>query len=146
MRVWTLWIIPCISNAPPAMHMIVKSLLMSFLTSNSRKHSFEDRGYNVAKIFVCIVDQEARHDVSSKENRVYLRKYDWWLCKEHHFVECLFNKLQHFRRIATRYDKFAESFFAFIAILLNIVPIYWSFQNDPRTPCNRSSHVLCLGV
>jgi len=48
---------------------------------------------------------------------------DWWLYKERHLVECFFQKLKWFRRIATRYDKLDASFLAFvylasIAILL----------------------------
>jgi len=31
-------------------------------------------------------------------------------------AECFFNKLKHFRRIATRYDKLAASFTAFVYI------------------------------
>ena len=43
--------------------------------------------------------------------------------KERHLVECFFQKLKWFRRIATRYDKLDASFLAFvylasIAILL----------------------------
>ncbi len=48
---------------------------------------------------------------------------DWWLYKERHLVECFFQKLIWFLRIATRYDKLDASFLsfvflAFIAILL----------------------------
>ena len=37
---------------------------------------------------------------------------DWWLYKERHLVECFFQKLKWFRRIATRYDKLDASFLA----------------------------------
>ena len=48
---------------------------------------------------------------------------DWHLYKERHLVECFFQKIKWFRRIATRYDKLDASFLAFvylasIAILL----------------------------
>ena len=48
---------------------------------------------------------------------------DWYLYKERHLVECFFQKIKWFRRIATRYDKLDASFLAFvylaaIAILL----------------------------
>ena len=48
---------------------------------------------------------------------------DWSLYKERHLVECFFQKIKWFRRIATRYDKSDASFLAFvylasIAILL----------------------------
>ena len=48
---------------------------------------------------------------------------DWHLYKEQHLIECFFQKIKWFRRIATRYDKLDVFFLAFvylasIAILL----------------------------
>jgi hypothetical protein len=39
---------------------------------------------------------------------------DWWLYKERHLVECFFQKLKWFLRVATRYDKRDDSFLAFV--------------------------------
>ena len=39
---------------------------------------------------------------------------DVHIYKERHLVECFCNKLKVFRRVATRYDKLAVSFVAFI--------------------------------
>ena len=39
---------------------------------------------------------------------------DWHLYKERHLVECFFQKIKWFRRIATRYDKLDASFLAFV--------------------------------
>jgi len=36
--------------------------------------------------------------------------------KERHLVECFFQKLKRYRRIATRYDKLAVRFLAFIHV------------------------------
>ena len=41
---------------------------------------------------------------------------DFWLYKERHLVECFFNKIKAFRRVATRYDKLATSFLAFVYV------------------------------
>lgn len=46
---------------------------------------------------------------------------DWWLYKERHLVECFFQKLKWFHRIATRYDKSDASFLTFI--FLASIPI-----------------------
>ena len=75
-----------------------------------------DRGYDTDEILVYIENQDARHTIPPKSNRLYQRKCDWWLYKERHLVECFFNKLKHFRRVATRYDKLAASFFAFVLL------------------------------
>ena len=39
---------------------------------------------------------------------------DWWLYKERHLVETFFLKLKEFRRVATRFDKLASRFLAFV--------------------------------
>lgn len=36
--------------------------------------------------------------------------------KERHLVECFFNTIKAFRRVATRYDKLASSFLAFVRV------------------------------
>ncbi len=38
------------------------------------------------------------------------------LYKERHLVECFINKIKHFCRIATRYDKIALAYFSMICI------------------------------
>jgi len=75
-----------------------------------------DRGYDTDEFLIYIENQDARHTIPPKSNRVYQRKRDWWLYKERHLVECFFNKLKHFRPVATRYDKLAKSFFAFVLL------------------------------
>ena len=39
---------------------------------------------------------------------------DYCLYKERHLVECFFQKMKWFRRVATRYDKLDKSFLAFV--------------------------------
>jgi transposase len=42
--------------------------------------------------------------------------YDAHLYKERHLVECFINKIKHFRRVATRYDKTIASYASFVAV------------------------------
>jgi putative transposase len=42
--------------------------------------------------------------------------YDRHLYKERHLVECFINKIKHFRRMATRYDKTIASYASFVAV------------------------------
>lgn len=54
-------------------------------------------------------------------HRREIREYDRFLYKERNIIERMFGKMKHFRGIATRYNKLAVSFAAFVqlaAILL----------------------------
>ena len=42
------------------------------------------------------------------------RGYDRHLYKERYLVECFINKIKHFRRIVTRYEKTAHAFLSMI--------------------------------
>jgi transposase len=51
--------------------------------------------------------QSAKGD---KENRPYDR---WWY-GERHLVECFINKVKHFRRVFSRFDKLASRYMGFL--------------------------------
>jgi len=61
-----------------------------------------------------ITNKQATYTTPPKTNSQHPWKVDWYRYKERHLVECFFNKIKHFRRVATRYDKLAKSFLAFI--------------------------------
>lgn len=75
-----------------------------------------DKAYGTSKIREYIERQKASYTIPPKSNIMNKWQYDFWLYKERHLIECFFNKLKAFRRIATRYDKLASSFLAFIYI------------------------------
>ena len=82
-----------------------------------------DRAYGAKAIRAYISEQGAGYVIPPQSNISEPWPVDWWLYKERHLVECFFQKLKWFRRIATRYDKLDASFLAFvylasIAILL----------------------------
>ena len=73
-----------------------------------------DRAYGAKQIRDYITEQNAVFTIPPRGDCT-----DPWYCdfhtyKERHLVECFFNKLKVFRRVATRYDKLAVSFVAFI--------------------------------
>lgn len=75
-----------------------------------------DRGYDSDEIMLYIEDPEGLHTIPPRSNRHDQRKYDKERYKERHLVENFFEKLKHFRRVATRYDKLSSSFFAFVLL------------------------------
>jgi len=75
-----------------------------------------DKGYDADYIVGAALGMGALAVIPPKSNRLIQRPYDTELYKERNLVERLFNKLKHFRRVATRYDKTANSFMAFLHI------------------------------
>ena len=79
-----------------------------------------DKGYDADYIIEAVEGIGAMAVIPPKSNRKTSREYDKDIYKERNLIERLFNKLKHFRRIATRYDKTALSFMSF----LNVAAIY----------------------
>jgi transposase len=59
--------------------------------------------------------------IPPKANRKTPRDCDFALYCERNLVERFFNKLKHFRAIATRYDKLARNFLAGVQIVCAII-------------------------
>ncbi len=79
-----------------------------------------DKAYGSKEIRDYITEHGATYAIPPKANNPDPWDCDWWQYKERHLVECFFNKLKHFRRIATRYDKLISRFktFTFLAAVM----------------------------
>jgi putative transposase len=75
-----------------------------------------DKGYDAGYILEACKKSNTQVVIPPKSNRKEQRDYDTYLYKERNLVERMFNKLKHYRRIASRYDKTAVSFLSFIQI------------------------------
>jgi len=73
-----------------------------------------DKAYGSNEILDYIQRQDSEYTIPPKTNTVNPWRCDWAIYKERHLVECLFQKLKWFRRIATHYDKLHASFLAFV--------------------------------
>lgn len=73
-----------------------------------------DRAYGASSIRAYITEKGATYTIPPQSNIKQPWPVDWWLYKERHLIECFFQKLKWFRRIATRYDKLDSSFLAFV--------------------------------
>lgn len=73
-----------------------------------------DKGYDSDELVETIEATGALANIPPRSNRKNKRPVDWHRYKARHLVECFFNRLKQFRRIATRYDKLANRFNAFL--------------------------------
>ncbi len=74
-----------------------------------------DKGYDSNALIDQIQNQNCIPVIPPRSNRKTPREYDEDLYKERHLVECFFNKIKHFRRVFSRFDKKASSFAGFLA-------------------------------
>ena len=59
--------------------------------------------------------------IPPKANRNVKRDCDFVLYRERNLVERFFNKIKHYRAIATRYDKLARNFLAAVQLVAAII-------------------------
>lgn len=80
-------------------------------------HVIADAGYDADALRAFIADQlGATAHIKQNPTRAGHKAIDWVLYKERHLVECFFNKLKRFRRIALRCEKTLPAFRAFVSL------------------------------
>ncbi len=80
------------------------------------EHVLGDKAYDGDRFRDTIAARGMIAVIPPNRSRSIAIDYDKELYKERHLVECLINKIKHFRRIATRYDKTVCSFFAMLCL------------------------------
>ena len=75
-----------------------------------------DRGYDSNAVLNFISQAGARPHIPSLSRRLVRRSIDPETYRQRNLVERFFNKLKHFRRIATRFDKLARNYLAAVLI------------------------------
>ena len=80
------------------------------------RHVVADRGFFARSIIERIEAEGANAHIPSQSNVRVRRVVDREIYRQRNLVERFFNKLKHFRRIATRFDKLARNYLAAINI------------------------------
>ena len=75
-----------------------------------------DRGYDSNWFRAALVKGGCKPCIPSTKSRKVRLPYDKTLYKQRHKIENMFAKLKDWRRIATRYDRCAHTFFSAICI------------------------------
>jgi transposase len=75
-----------------------------------------DRGYDADWIRELVNEQGAWANIPPKRNRKHPICFSPYLYRSRNLVERFFNKIKQCRRIATRYDKLAANYLAFIKL------------------------------
>jgi transposase len=80
-----------------------------------------DKAYDADAFIQTITQAGTEAVVPPRQNRHQTRHYDQHKYKHRNLIKRFFCRLKEFRRIATRYDKLASRFSAFIALVASFV-------------------------
>jgi transposase len=80
-----------------------------------------DKGYDSNAFVESITAQGSEPVIPPRYNRLNPRTFDRHIYKSRHLIECFFNRIKQFRRVATRYDKLATSFLSFVHLACTLV-------------------------
>ena len=76
-----------------------------------------DKAFDAAPLLDRVREMGAKAVIPPKTNRKVSREFDAHHYKSRNLIERFFARIKQFRRIATRYDKLAVRFSAFICIV-----------------------------
>ena len=82
-----------------------------------------DRGYDSNPFRAALSQRGIAACIPSKKNRKQPIPYDKTLYRQRHKIENVFGRIKDWRRVATRYDRCAHTFFSAICIAATV--IFW---------------------
>ena len=93
----------------------------ALLLSAPIEYVIADKGYDAESFVQVIRERGAVPVIPPRSNRKMPREYDAHLYKERHLVECFINKIKHYRRIFSRYDKLAATYLGFLHFVSTLI-------------------------
>ena len=89
-----------------------------------------DRGYDSDALRARLAEQGAWGNIKPMPHRVNVPSFSPYLYRFRNLVECFFNKLKHFRAVATRYEKHDANYLALVK--LAAIRIWFRFMSWSR--------------
>jgi transposase len=80
-----------------------------------------DRSYDSADFLQKIAENNALAVIPPRRNRKEQRAYDKHIYKERHLVECFFNKIKHYRRLFSRFEKLDKRHIGFLSLAAALI-------------------------
>lgn len=93
----------------------------ALVSPHNAKAVIGDKGYDSDKFVAFIEAREAEAVIPSRKNRKEQREIDENLYKDRNKVERFINRIKHYRRIATRYDKTARNYLSFVYLASTMI-------------------------
>ena len=93
----------------------------ALLGAYAGEYVIADRGYASAAFSEQLEQQGIIPVIPPHPRSLMPQWYDRALYKERHVIECFFNKLKHYRRVFTRFDKLAQRYLSFVHLVSTFI-------------------------
>jgi transposase len=93
----------------------------ALIASYQCEHVIGDKAYDSDRFLQVVLSQGAVPIIPPRSNRKVLCEYDEHLYKERHLVECFINKVKHYRRIFSRFEKLAQRYLGFLSFVSSLI-------------------------
>ena len=80
-----------------------------------------DKGYDSADFIRGLIAAGVEAVIPPRVNRTEQREYDEHLYRERHLVECFINKVKHYRRVFSRFEKLSRNYLGFLSFVSALV-------------------------
>jgi transposase len=80
-----------------------------------------DKGYDDADFIKALIAAGVEAVIPPRVNRKEQREYDAHLYRERHLVECFINKIKHYRRVFSRFEKLSKNYLGFLSFVSALV-------------------------
>lgn len=80
-----------------------------------------DKGYDSDYLLESVTAKGIVAVITPKKSRLVQREYDQNLYRERHLIECFINKLKHYRRVFSRFEKLSKNYLGFLSFVSALV-------------------------
>jgi transposase len=80
-----------------------------------------DKGYDSDPLVESVTAKGMLAVIPPRKNRLVPREYDQHLYRERHLIECFINKIKHYRRVFSRFDKLSKNFLGFLSFVSALI-------------------------
>jgi len=80
-----------------------------------------DKGYDTDELIQAVTANGIKAVIPPKKNRLVPREYDRHLYRERHLIECFINKIKHYRRVFSRFEKLSKNYLGFLSFVSTLV-------------------------
>lgn len=81
----------------------------------------EEKGYDSDGLIESVTAKGIEVVIPPKKNRLVQREYDQHLYRERHLIECFINKIKHYRRVFSRFEKLSKNYLGFLSFVSALV-------------------------